>query len=204
MLVIRSIALLLILVTSGCSGLGATVYHLHGVYYDSEKEWVAAIRANNAAMHAKIHRREKPGAGPARIFLPSHDHVYQYYSKVGFYPSCGGFICRSEDQKRREIKGDATASVENYLSTAQSIELSNIFQSVSIETYENFSDVPSSDPDHFTIVIQIKGPAAGWSLSTPGASAFEALPEFDQAIKPRERRMNEWLDVLEDKVKQGG
>ena len=36
-----------------------------------------------------------------------------------------------------------------------------------------------------------------WSLWAPGSSASARLPDFDFAIKPRERRINHWIDKLE-------
>jgi tetratricopeptide (TPR) repeat protein len=107
--------------------------------------------------------------------------------------------CKSVAEINWDIEVEANYTHLNHFSTATAIEHSNIFESVSIETYDDPGDIPHGDPIRFIIVIgpTSKDTSWSWSLWAPGSSASARLPGFDHSIKRRERQVNHWIDKLE-------
>ena len=191
---IRTISLVLILLITGC--LDRSVNY-QGVRYDTLEEAIAAIRLDDAAMWAKINRRDHPLVSPALFFRPSRDYLFDWFERNKHYPRCVLYFCRGTREINWEIELDAIHLNLNHFSTATAIEYSNIFESVSIETYDDPGDIPHGDPIRFMIVIGPTSEGLSWSLWAPGSSTSARLPYFEKAIKPRERRMNNWIDKLE-------
>ncbi len=191
-----TVSIVLILLVSGC--VDRSVYY-NDVRYDTLEEANAAARVDDAAMWAKINRRDHPLVGPALFFRPSVDYLFEWLQHNKHYFRCVLFNCRGKAEIDWEIEIEANNTYRDHFSTATAIEHSNIFESVSIESYDDPSDIPQGDPIRFMIVIRPTSIDASWSWSlwAPGSSASARLPGFDHSIKLRERRVNDWIDWLE-------
>jgi len=148
-----------------------------------------------------IHQRHQPAAEAVRILRPTSDYLDEWLTKYKHYPRCVVSICRSEDEREREREADVISLRENYLSTARAIERSGLFKSVSFEEYNEVSQLPPGDAERWLISIRpnLEDQETGWSwyLLKPGTQTQERLPHFDEAIRPREQRVNDWIDRLE-------
>lgn len=197
-LAVRAIFIVPILLITGCQD--RSVYY-KDVRYETLEEANAAVRLDDAAMWEKINRRDHPLVGPALFFRPSHDYLIEWFKRNKRYPRCVYLVCRGTSEINWEIELDANYLHLNHFSTATAIEYSNIFESVTIETYDEKGDIPHGDRIHFMIVIGPTSEGLSWSLWAPGSTASVRLPDLDTAIKPRERRMNNWIDKLESLLK---
>ena len=131
--------------------------------------------------------------------MPSWDYLYDLTPG----PDRCALFCMSSRTQRKGRRYDTTTWHENLLSTARSIERSNIFESVRIESYDTFVVPAIDDPEDIVIIMVRKGMrhevGDGWNLYTSSNPTGLLMP-FDSGIQPRARRKNKWLDILEAKV----
>ena len=120
--------------TAGCDpmGLDTLTYTYGGTTYDSSADALDAERRDNEAVLAAITKRDRPIASTASILLPSEDRLFE----LTFAPRCVAYFCRSESSVYEEKTYKAKSWHEDLLTTARSVERSNLFGKVDVEDYD--------------------------------------------------------------------
>src|SRR5207249_746362 len=132
----------------------------------------------------------------ATILVPSESRLFD----LTFAPRCAGYFCRSASAVYWEKEHNAASWHENLLSTARSIERSNLFGTVRIEEYDTIDRTRIDAAGDLVIAVhgaELGHKEGGWYLYSRHFPAGEYLP-FADSIEPRSKRMNAWLNTLEE------
>jgi hypothetical protein len=187
---------------AGCDPLGLDdlSYTYNGTTYDSSEQALAAQRRDDDALVAAIARRDQPMAAKATILVPSKSHLID----LTLATRCAAYFCRSSSAVYWEKEHNAASWHEDLLSTVRSIERSNLFRTVEIEEYDTIDRARIDAAGDLVIAVhgaELGHKEGGWYLYSRHVPAGEYLP-FARAIEPRSKRMNAWLNALEERARR--
>jgi len=185
---------------AGCDPLGLDdlTYTYNGKTYDSSATALEAQRHDDDALLSAITRRDRPVATKATILVPSESRLFD----LTFAARCAGYFCRSASAVYWEKEHDAASWHEDLLSTARSIERSNLFGTVHIEEYDTIDRARIDAAGDLVIAVhsaELGHGTGGWYLYSHQFAAGAYLP-FSASIKPRSKRVNAWVNALEELV----
>jgi len=187
---------------SGCDPLGLDdlTYSYNGTTYDSSASALEAQRHDDDALLPAIAKRDHPVATKTTILVPSQSRLVD----LTFAARCAGYFCRSASAVYWEKEHNAASWHENLLSTVRSIERSNLFGAVHIEEYDTIDRARIDAAGDLVIAVhsaELGHQSGGWYLYSRHFPAGEYLP-FNESINPRSKRVNAWLNALEELVRR--